>query len=233
MWGCYSADMKKLIGLLVLLVVLLVALYLIFSFWHVRPLSLSAPAQGVEITTGQMHDEGDSYTIDAQYPQFGIPTIDAEIQKAVEDASTEVKGYPANPSDSATPKNSLDVTFDKVYVGPDIVSLELILSEYSGGAHPMTIFTGMNFDRATGKQLQLDDALALTGLSVEQVSAQATAQLSAKLGDGFQFPEGANTNPENFSSFVVSSDKVTFIFQQYQVAAYSAGPQEVSFDRKK
>ena len=47
------------------------------------------------------------------------------------------------------------------------------------------------------------------------------------------FEEGADTNPENFSSFVISADKVTFIFQQYQVAAYAAGPQEVSFERKK
>lgn len=225
--------MKKLIGPVILLVILLGILFFIFSFMHVRaPFSLPAQSQGVEITTVQVHDEGDSYTINVQYPQFGIPAIDAQIKKAADDAIAEIKNYPANPPESATPKNSLDGTFDKIYAGPNVISLELILSQYTGGAHPMTIFTGMNFDRATGRKLALADALKMTGLTVNQASEAASAQLRAKLGDAFQFPEGANTNPENFSSFVISGDKITFIFQQYQVAAYSEGPQEVSFTRK-
>ena len=71
----------------------------------------------------------------------------------------------------------------------------------------------------------------MIGMTLEQVSAAATSQLKAKLGDAM-FEEGANTNPENFSSFIISNDKVTFIFQPYQVAAYAAGPQEISVERR-
>lgn len=223
--------MKQFVGPLVLLVIFSGLLYALFTYTHVHaPFSSQSVAQGVQITTAQVHDEGTSYAINAQYPQFGIPSIDTQIKAQVDAAVTEVKGYPANPSDSATQQNTLDGTFDKVYVGPDVVSLELVLSQYTGGAHPMTVYAGMNFDRATGKQLALADALALTGLTIAQLSAQASAQFSQELGDGF-FPEGAGTNPENFSSFVISADTVTFIFQQYQVAPYAAGVQQISFPR--
>ena len=66
---------------------------------------------------------------------------------------------------------------------------------------------------------------------VAQVSAESSTSLARQLGDMFMFKEGADTNPENYSSFLVSRDAVTFIFQQYQVAAYAAGPQRVSFPR--
>lgn len=234
--------MKKIFILAVILAVLSGVLYLIMPY--VRTTSLGAPSAStgnVQMTTARIEDESAAYTIDAQYPQFGLPaeasaqagiaSINAQIKGAVEGAVAEFKNLPKNPSDSATPKNEFTGSFDSVYVGPDIVSVKLILSQYTGGAHPVTLVSGVNYDRATGRLLLLDDALKLIGKSVGQVSAEATAELKAELGDAM-FEEGANTNPENFSSFVISADKVTFIFQQYQVAPYAAGVQEVSFERK-
>jgi hypothetical protein len=116
--------------------------------------------QNIVVRTESEHEEGDAYTIDVKYPQFGIPAIDAKIKSAIDDAVKEIKDMPANPPDSATPQNSLDGSYDSVYVGPDIISVVLQLSQYTGGAHPMTILSGMNFDRKSGKQLLLDDVLA-------------------------------------------------------------------------
>jgi hypothetical protein len=128
-------------------------------------------------------------------------------------------------------KNSFTGRFDNVYLGSDIVSVELILSSYTGGAHPSTIFSGVAYDRTTGKRLELADALKLIGKSVAQVSAESSVSLKGQLRDSFMFKEGADTNPENFSSFLVTKGAVTFVFQQYQVAPYSFGPQRVSFPR--
>ena len=223
--------MKQILILLVVLAALVGALLLIANFTNARaPLPFNTPAN-LTMQTGQIHEDTDTYAINVQYPQFGVAAIDDQIQKAVEDAADEIRSYPPNPPDSAVTQNTLDGSFDKVYMGPDIVSLELELSQYTGGAHPMTILSGMNFDRATGKRLGLDDALKLIGRSVAEVSAEATLQFRSKFTDAF-FSEGADTNPENYSSFVISDKKVTFIFQSYQVAAYAAGPQEVSFERK-
>lgn len=213
--------MKSGLLALALVVILLAGAYIIFS-------GIRTPAP--TLTTATDTESGDSYVIDAQYPQFGIPAIDDQIREALDEQIREIKSYPALPQDSATAKNTLVARFADPYLGPDIVSVDLIFSVDTGGAHPNTLISGVAFDRATGKRLELSDALSLIGKSVAEVSASSSAQFSAAFGGGF-FAEGAADNPENFSSFSVSNDAVTFIFQPYQVAAYAAGPQRVVFPR--
>jgi len=199
----------------------------------VSPLSTaSSTPQEIHITTASVREETDSHLIDVKYPQFGIPTIDSDIKDKVEVALAEFRDYPANPPESVVVKNEFTGTFEDVYVGPNVVSVKLILSQYTGGAHPMTIVSGLNYDRATGRQLLQQNAFEMLGLTAEEISAQVTTELKEKLDDAF-FEEGANSNPENFSSFAISKDTVTFIFQAYQVGPYAAGPQEVSFTRTK
>ncbi len=192
----------------------------------------STSGEKVRITTATERGDTEAYTVNAKYPQFGILSIDADIKGKVDAALSEFKALPPNPPESATPKNEFTGTFEDVYVGPDVVSVKLILSQYTGGAHPMTIVSGLNYDRATGRQLLQQDAFAMIGMDSGDVSAKATAELKEKLGKSF-FEEGANSNPENFSSFVISEHEVMFIFQAYQVGPYAAGPQEVSFARVK
>ncbi|MEN9413065.1 MAG: hypothetical protein RLZZ342_152 [Candidatus Parcubacteria bacterium] len=196
------------------------------------PVAVSVgPTPTFVLATSTISESTDAFDIDAEYPQFGMSAIDTQIRTAYEEAIAELKAQPVVPHGESAAKNSFFGRFDKTYSGPDIISAELILSQYTGGAHPSTIFAGVAFDRTTGKRLELSDALALIGKNITDVSASSTQILTHDLGEGFMFPEGANTNPENFSSFVVSADMVTFIFQQYQVAPYAAGPQRVSFLR--
>lgn len=224
--------MKRLIGPTVLLIILLGALYALFTYTNVRaPFSSHEEAKGVQISNQQVRETGDSYSINVQYPQFGIPEADTQIKSDIDAAVAEVKGYPAIPADSAAGKNTLDGSFDKVYVGQDVLSVELLLSVYTGGAHGNTAVLGLNFDRSTGKLLTLDDALKMTGLTLDQVSEKTTTYLRKKLGDGF-FAEGAKPTSENFAVFTTSANAVTFIFSPYQVAPYAAGIQEVSFERR-
>lgn len=206
-----------------------------FATWrqpetYVAPVATSTP-EIVRVTTQTVDEKAPAYTIDVQYPHFGISAIDKKIDKLVNETIAEFKTLPQNPPEMSSPQNELTVRYESPYIGPDVVSFTLVTSEYTGGAHPNSLFSGLNFDRASGRQILQDDAFKMIGRTAEQVSVSATAQLKERLGEAF-FPEGANSNPENFSSFLISRGKVTFIFQPYQVAAYSAGPQEVSFERK-
>lgn len=185
---------------------------------------------GTAVATSTIAETTDDYEIDVQYPQFGIPAVDAQIKAIYDQAVSELKASPVVMHDMTAATNSFTGRFDKVFSGPDLISAELILSSYTGGAHPSTLFTGVVFDRS-GKRLTLDDALALTGKSLSEVSESARTQLREALGDGFMFTEGADPKPENYSSFVVDSTSVTFIMQQYQVAAYAAGQQYVVVPR--
>lgn len=214
--------MKRGLLFLALMMILFAAGYIIFYGARGAPEPV--------VTTATDSQSGASYVVDAQYPQFGIPAIDTQIRAALDEQINEIKNAPALPQDSATTKNALIARFSDPYIGPDIVSVELIFSVDTGGAHPNTLISGVAFDRTSGKRLELNDALALIGKSVADVSASSSAQFAQAFGDGF-FSEGANTNPENFSSFSIDKDAVTFIFQPYQVAAYAAGPQRVVFPR--
>ena len=213
----------------------LVAIIVVIGAWYL--LAKELPGMGsihvastAQVQTLDIQDSSANYDIVGKYPSFGVAPFDAVIKNAVDTAVMEIKNAAApNP---ATYKNALDIRFSNAYIGPDILSVELAISQYTGGAQPLTIISGLNYDRVMGKVLTLNDVLPMIGLTIDQLAAQATEQLKAKL-NGSIFPEGLSTNPENFSSFAVSADKVTFIFQPNQVTAYAAGPQEVSFPRTK
>lgn len=223
--------MKKILILLIIIVGLGVVYFFFTQSKESKPaLEVEQKQEEIQVTRKNIKEETDTHIVDVVYPQFGIAVIDTHIEQLVRSSVGEFKMLPPNPPESAVPKHSMDGLYDSVYIGSDVISFRLVISQYTGGAHPLTIISGLNFDRATGRQLSQQDAFAMIGKTVEEVSAAATAELKSKLGD-VMFEEGAGPNPENFSSFVISADKVTFIFQQYQVAAYAAGPQEVSFAR--
>jgi len=192
----------------------------------------TAASPGISVTVAHEYADTDAYSVDASYPQFGIPVADTVIKNTVESAVSDFEKLPGNPHGSSTPQNQFIGLFDSAYVGPDIVSTQLVFSEYTGGAHPNAAIVGLNVDRATGKELSLDDVLSLIGMSLQQVASSSADQLRARLGQDYLFPEGAQPSPENYSTFVVASSTVSFIFQEYQVAPYVDGTQAISFPRK-
>ena len=228
--------MKRLAGYVVVLIALCGVAYAIYVVVPRVPTletgQAPAPAN-TEVTLQEkvITESTDAYKIDARYPQFGIPSVDEKVLAVVERAVTEFKSYPQNPRDSATPQNELVSSYNSVYIGPDIASVALSISEYTGGAHGNTVVIGVNVDRATGKEISLDDALALIGKTLPEVADASLTQLKAVLGEDVLFPEGADPKQENYGTFLVSEDRVTFIFNNYQVAPYAAGQQQVWFKR--
>jgi len=225
--------MKRSVWYLVALVLLAGVAYLLWSQTPQPPdvVTVSTSTPATKQTVSEVHDENAEYKIDARYPQFGIPAVDVKVKATVEKAMAEFKEYPANPPEFGLPKNEQTITFDTVYKGSDVISAELFISEYTGGAHPNTVIIGINVDPVTGKELSLNDALALVGKTLEQVARESLIKLTAELGDDIIFPEGASAKKENYSTFLVSKDMVTFVFNNYQVAPYAAGQQYVTFDR--
>jgi hypothetical protein len=210
----------------------LILLGAVFVFEPHTAKNVPTPIATLRVATSTIEEHTDAYDIDAQYPQFGAPGIDAQIAADMGGAVDELKAAPTVEHGMSVAKNSFTGRFEDVYIGSDYVSVSLILSQYTGGAHPMTIVSGRAYDRTTGKRLELADVLALTGETVADISASSTAVFAKQFSDAF-FAEGADTNPENYSSFVVSKDAVTFIFQQYQVAPYAYGPQRFTVSRVK
>jgi hypothetical protein len=188
----------------------------------------------VTVTEKKLVENTTTYSVDVKYPQFGITTIDTHITQIVQDAIAQFKkdtaASPPTGTGATDMKYEFDTTFEQPYIGEDVVSVRLIISTYTGGAHPLSVAEGLNFDRTTGKILTQSDALKMTGLSLQQVAAESLKQMKAKHGSAL-FVEGLDPTAENYATFVIDEDSVTFIFQLYQVAAYAAGFQEVTFAR--
>jgi hypothetical protein len=220
------------LGHLVLLVVLSALAY---GIYVLVPRLGEGPARGagVSMLVETAYEYTDAYSVNAAYPRFGIPSVDAVIKKKLDDALATFKTYPANPPESSVPRNEFTSTIASVYVGPDVISVKLIVGEYTGGAHPNSAVLGINVDRENGKELTQEDALAMTGLTLAEVAERSLAELTTTLGSDLVFVEGADAKPENYSTFVIDGDSVTFVFQNYQVAAYATGSQEVEFSRQR
>jgi hypothetical protein len=185
----------------------------------------------VKVTSVPLKDEAPKYAIDVKYPQTGLPGPDAKIKQVVDTLAAEIKQMAARDTVSSG-RYLLEGNFETRLAGPDIVSLVFDVYRYTGGAHGAHVTYGFNFDAASGRELTLDDALNLTGLTLTQVADQSAAKLKAKLGDMYMFPEGAAPRRENYDTFAISPTEVTFFFSEYQVAPYVAGPSQVSFPRK-
>jgi hypothetical protein len=89
---------------------------------------------------------------------------------------------------------------------------------------------GLNYAKDTGKEIGLKSVLTLIGATLTQVSEHASQELKKKLGDSF-IAKGATPTEENYWMYSINDKGVTFIFNEYQVAPYSEGPQRVSFAR--
>lgn len=210
--------------------------YLVFMFALKAPVlsnTATSTSVGTEMTVTDVYDDTATYQIEAHYPQFGIPSVDAKIKATIEKSIAEFKTYPANPPESAVPKNEFTSSFNSAYVGPDVVSVALVISEYTGGAHPNSNILSVNVAPRSGKEIALDDVLAMIGKTLAQVAKESLAQVQAKIGADAIFPEGVDAKPDNFNTYLISKDSVVFIFNSYQVAPYAAGPQSAEFVRIK
>jgi hypothetical protein len=119
-----------------------------------------------------------------------------------------------------------------------ILNVRLEVATYfSGAAHPIAVSDTYNIDINTGADLGLIDIFDTSTKYLDKISEYSTASLKKQLAEAqglaedskdlVFFPEGADSNPENFSTFLIEEDGIRFIFGQYQVAPYVAGEQEV------
>lgn len=221
--------MKKTVLPVIVLAVFAFGAYLVWSRSSVPESAMMAPIV-VQAEAATYAEETDTYEISAAYPTFAAAPVDAAVKKVVDDAIAAFKAYPTDtPPVDSLPKNFQDISYETVYTGPDYVSVELLISEYTGGAHPNSVTVGVNV-MPDGTPVALVEVLNLIGKSLQQVAVETDAELKVRLAEAY-FADGATPIPDNYSTFLIGEDTVTFVFNPYQVGPYAAGPQEVTFQR--
>jgi len=177
------------------------------------------------------------YTITAQIPNLQgsgdsrVADFNARLNQIVQNEITTFRNgilaSAVNPPISAG--SSLDIKYSVIGQRGDIWSVKFDISFYAdGAAHPGLYSTTITYDLSNGREITLGELFIPNSNYLQAVSDYCKAQLSTR-DIGFESnQQGADPLPENYQRWNISNDGLTITFDEYQVAAYAAGPQIVT-----
>lgn len=186
------------------------------------------PSQEIDKVT--IAEKNDHYTINAAYPKTNSEVITLYFKNYVEGEISQFKEDTSwvNDVESASSESlSLDITYQSV---PSALVQNYIFSEasYTGGAHGLQVRKTFSFNKE-GQLLTVSN-LFNNGLDGLPTFAKIVQKELMKR-DGAQsdwIADGAGAKEDNYSSFVVTDNGVTILFDPYQVAPYSDGAIDIN-----
>jgi hypothetical protein len=146
----------------------------------------------------------------------------------------DVADFKQNPADPNPPPgsngSSFDVQYKLVSAPGDIFSIKFDVEGYrEGAAHPYHYSQTVNYNLEKGADVSLVGLFLPNTDYLQAISTYCIAQLKTR-GFGFDdlITQGAAPTPDNYRSWNITPDGLLITFDEYQVAAYAAGPQTVT-----
>ena len=202
-------------------------IFLIFLFLFFYPaFAFSADSKEINI-----QENSGNYHLSVKYPILKNEFADGCLKKLVQEKIDNFKNQLSAENVSSRWKSELFTTYALWTYSARMVSIKLEIYQFTGGAHGMTEIVTATFDLENSQELQLKDIFDPGSRFLEIISEIAQQQLREKLGpqaDGEWIKEGTAAQPQNFQHFVLTPREIIFYFEQYSVAPYSAGIQEVA-----
>ena len=205
------------------------------------PITALPLAQQVTLSTITANESGKApdYTLQVQIPvlttaqQDSDPRVkkfNTEVTALIQGATDQFrKGLAEQPSKPISGGSYFDVRYALISSpGKNFISLQFKIEGMSdGAAHPYHITLSFNYDLEKGEQIKLSQ-LFLHGVNHLQTIADYCRTELSKRDIGFEgFSEGADPTDENYAVWNLSPEGLLIVFNEYQVAAYAAGPQSV------
>jgi hypothetical protein len=130
---------------------------------------------------------------------------------------------------------TLQIDYDTSNFSDQIVNLKFTVYSFQGGAHGTTTTTTYTFDLGQQRVLSLSDLFVPGSDPLSEIGPLVEADLDARLttdlahlSDADWIHQGTGENPDNYRSWTITPDGLTFYFDAVQVAAYVAGTQTVT-----
>lgn len=189
--------------------------------------TLEWPSEQVKKET--ISESGKGYEISASYPITKGESISGIFQEFVLSTIDTFKTDTAVSEGVELPEGltmTLDISYKEERHTTVDTYLFLIYSD-TGGAHGLQATKTFSFN-STGKQVGVTDLFTngAKGLGVVADYVQKDL-MKREYADADWIKEGAAPIAENYANFFVDERGVTFLFDPYQVAPYSSGPQQV------
>ena len=195
-----------------------------------------------------IEEKSDYLITNIKYPQFkDTPELNRRIENSIISNWKSFKSYSKTEWNdivalnktgaSKLPSFEYLVTFE-VSGTRNIISVLINTYIFNGGAHGNTTLTAFNYDCASSKFIDIQQA---SGMSYNDISASVRSKLYKKLieDDKTGMPPkekdsiremintGAFPQAGNFEIFTVDGAKIFVFFEPYSVAPYSYGIQKV------
>jgi hypothetical protein len=162
--------------------------------------------------------------IDAQIRDWKETLRDAAVKAFTRDCAAQDRSAL---SDSGEPDYYLEIDYETSSTPGGSVSVLLLPSWYSGGAHPGTEVVTMNFNSLNGQLLEYPDIFGEADGLLDFLSAYARAAFRPALGEiweaGPALAEGLEAKAANLSRFLLNPRGLVLVFPPYQIAPYSEG----------
>ncbi len=193
----------------------------------------AASAAGLPVTKKVLTVKNKDSDISVAYPETGNKAIDAALADYARKSVALFKSYKP---DFANNDHQYQLETTYVVERNDAQIFAVVFTEYSdtGGAHPNTDLTTFDFLLPDGAQVFLPEIVNGPN-GIDRVSRLAVARLIKDIAvgpDTLSDPEtiqnGAGPLADNFKHFVLLPSKLHLYFPPYQVAAYAAGPQDIT-----
>lgn len=202
--------------------------------------------QSHKITPKKQHEESADlyYSIDVTYPQItGKELTEGEqqfnqritniVNKEMEDFKNSVKrDIPHMQTLPVTVrKNNFQIDYDIDLIHQlSLVSVRLtIQSMQAGRAHPYRTHKVLNFDLINNKELALSDLFKPKVNYLQTLASYSNKKLNQTVQekDKWMIEEGAKPLAKNYKHWNIAKNAILITFDEYQVAPYVYGPQEV------
>jgi Protein of unknown function (DUF3298) len=209
------------------------------------PTATSAPTatpvplyQQVTMTSVPSEEDGQSpdSKITAQTPKLtgsDDPRIQAFNKEASDLVQSVIADYKKNlaqmPATPITASSTFDVQYKSLSSPGNTVSIKFDTEGYIAGmAHPYHMSYTLNYDLAKGKDIALSDLFLPSTDYLGALSKYCGTQLSTRDINFQEFSQGADPTATNYKNWNITPDGLMITFDEYQVAAYVAGPQTVT-----
>jgi hypothetical protein len=196
------------------------------------PLYLSVSLVSVPDTeTGQKP----AYTMKAQIPALQgnndtrVTNFNNEMAQLTQEEIAKFKDNARVAySTPGSPGSSYDQQYKLLSAPGNLLSLKFDIYIYiDGAAHPTTHSRVVNYDLEAGANVMLEQLFLPGSNFLDLIANYCIAQLKTR-EIGFEaFSSGAQPLLENYGNWNITPDGLMITFDEYQVAAYAAGPQEV------
>lgn len=177
------------------------------------------------------------------------------IQNADENKKLNEENFKARQATNPTPTQTVPVEDEKGYYHvsfkllpspkASLVSVIFFEEGYSGGAHPYHTSRSTIYNLDIHAPLSFEEVLHVTGMTFEELQGLVRGRLVTQIGNQLRADDAQGTTPhdidasllamikegtqkpDDFKNVTLENNSVVFHFQEYQVAPYVYGPQDV------